>query len=125
MRKPVFLPHITVAGSTMTIDTLRDYTLSLTTLGTQPAPSDTAAVQDWREANRPLIARLRDLLATIPIDVQRAGLPLRDLQTRLKGRKGKTCDHGELGSALRSLGFHRDRRWSHGDQGFRAVWKLD
>lgn len=109
----------------MTIDTLRDYTLSLATLGTQPAPSDTAAVQDWREANRPLIARLRDLLATIPIEVQRAGLSLRDLQSRLKGRKGKMCDHAALGAALRSLGFRRDRRWNHQDQGFRAVWKLE
>lgn len=109
----------------MTIDALRDYTLSLTTLGTQPAPSDSTPVDEWRDANRPLIARLRDLLATIPSQVQRAGLSLRDLQPRLKGRKGKMCDHAELGAALRSLGFRRDRRWSQPDQGFRAVWKLE
>lgn len=109
----------------MSTDAVHDYINSLTTYGDQPAPSDCRAVENWREANRPLIARLRDLLATIPTEVQRAGLSLRDLQTRLKGRKGKMCDHAELGAALRSLGFRRDRRWSHGDQGFRAVWKLD
>jgi len=104
---------------------MSDYILSLTTYGTQPAPSDTATVEQWRDANRPLIARLRDLLATIPTEVQRVGLPLRDLQPRLKGRKGKMCDHAELGAALRSLGFRRDRRWIQPDQGFRAVWKLE
>jgi hypothetical protein len=109
----------------MTNDTTRDYILSLTAHGAQPAASDTATVEQWREANRPLIARLRDLLATIPTEVQRAGLSLRDLQPRLKGRKGKMCDHAELGAALRSLGFRRDRRWSQPDQGFRAVWKLE
>lgn len=110
----------------MTNDTTRDYIRSLTTYGTQPpTPSDPVTVQEWRDANRPLIARLRDLLATIPTEVQRAGLPLRDLQPRLKGRKGKMCDHAELGAALRSLGFRRDRRWSQPDQGFRAVWKLE
>lgn len=110
----------------MTNDTISDYIRSLTAYGTQPAPSETTTiVEEWRDANRPLIARLRDLLATIPTEVQRAGLPLRDLQPRLKGRKGKMCDHAELGAALRSLGFRRDRRWSHSDQGFRAVWKLE
>ena len=109
----------------MSTDTVRDYINSLTTYGEQPAPSGCRAVEDWREANRPLIARLRDLLATIPTDVQRAGLSLRDLQARLKGRKGKMCDHAELGAALRTLGFHRDRCWSNSDQGFRAVWRLD
>lgn len=109
----------------MTNDTTRDYILSLTAHGTQPIPAETATVEQWRDANRPLIARLRDLLATIPTEVQRAGLPLRDLQPRLKGRKGKMCDHAELGAALRSLGFRRDRRWSQPDQGFRAVWKRE
>jgi hypothetical protein len=110
----------------MTNDTMSDYIRSLTTCGIQPDPSETITVeQQWRDSNRPLVARLRDLLATIPIEVQRAGLPLRDLQPRLKGRKGKMCDHAELGAALRSLGFRRDRRWSQPDQGFRAVWKLE
>jgi hypothetical protein len=104
---------------------ISDYIRSLTACVIQPAPSETATVEQWRDANRPLIARLRDLLATIPIEVQRAGLPLRDLQPRLKGRKGKMCDHAELGAALRSLGFRRHRLWSQPDQGFRAVWKLE
>jgi hypothetical protein len=109
----------------MTDDTMCDYIRSLTTCGTPPAPSDSTTVEQWRDANRPLIARLRDLLATIPIEVKRSGLALRELQPRLKGRQGKMCDHAELGAALRSLGFRRDRRWSHNDQGFRAVWKLE
>ena len=109
----------------MSTDTVRDYINSLTTYGEQPVPSVCRAAENWREANRPLIARLRDLLATIPAEVQSAGLSLRDLQARLKGRKWKTCDHAELGAALRSLGFRRERRWGHSDQGFRAVWILD
>jgi hypothetical protein len=87
-------------------------------------PSDRATVEAWRSANRPLIDRLRDLLKQIPLEVQRDGVALRDLQARLKGRQGLTCSHVELGACLRQLGFHRERAWNSSQQGFRAVWQL-
>jgi len=106
-------------------ETTSDYLRSLTTISTHPTQPNTQFVDQWREANRSLRDRLSDLLKTIPPEVQRAGLHLRDLQARLKGRKGKMCDHAELGAALRSLGFRRTRQWDRPDQGFLAVWKLD
>lgn len=70
----------------------------------------------------PLEDRLSRLLATIPSDVQREGLSLPALQAALRGRWRGHCHPGELGAALRKLGFHRVRRWS-GDTAFSAVWR--
>jgi hypothetical protein len=107
-------------------DTMNEYLRSLIAIVAEPTPSDASTVDEWRQTNRPLVERLRDLLKAIPIEVQRDGLHLRDLQPRLAGRtSGKMCDHAELGAALRSLGFRRDRQWGQPDKGFRAVWKLD
>ena len=55
----------------------------------------------------PLEDRLTRLLATVPIDVQRDGLSLAALQASLKGRRRGNCHPGELGAALRRLGFVR------------------
>lgn len=105
----------------------KQYALALLELADQPEPPpDAQTVKDWRDAHRPLIERLIDLLATIPRDVQRGGLRLRDLQVRLAGRgKGCIANHAELGDCLRRLGFRRHRAWSPDDDGFRAVWKLE
>jgi hypothetical protein len=54
---------------------------------------------------------LSRLLATIPTEVQREGLSLASLQASLRGRWRGNCHPGELGSALRKLGFKRERRW--------------
>jgi hypothetical protein len=69
----------------------------------------------------PLEDRLTRLLTTIPIDVQREGLSLASLQTSLRGRSRGNCHPGELGQALRRLGFERRRNW-RGTDGFRAAW---
>lgn len=91
----------------------------------QPPP-DPNTVRQWRTENRPLVDRLADLLKTIPDDVQRAGIPLRTLQQRLRGRTpGCTAHHAEIAQALRQLGFYRERRWRAEDNGFRALWKRD
>lgn len=74
-----------------------------------------------RERLTPLEVRLTRLLATIPLEVQREGLSLAQLQTSLRGRWRGHCHPGELGGALRRLGFVRDRRW-RADAGFRAYW---
>jgi hypothetical protein len=58
--------------------------------------------------------------ATIPIEVQREGLSLAVLRASLKGRRRGNCHPGELGAAMRRLGFHRRRDWSGAD-GFRAL----
>ena len=60
----------------------------------------------------PLDARLTRLLTTIPIDVQREGLSLASLQASLRGRSRGNCHPGELGAAMRRLGFQRRRDWS-------------
>ncbi|MGO9391211.1 hypothetical protein [Rhodoblastus sp.] len=71
----------------------------------------------------PLVERLANLLATIPIENQREGLSLAALQESLRGRRRGHAHPGELGAALRKLGFERRRRWS-GDNGFEARWHL-
>ena len=71
----------------------------------------------------PLDVRLRRLLATVPAEVQREGLSLPTLVTSLKGRRGGTCHTGELGKALRQLGWTRTRCWRGGEAGgFSARW---
>jgi hypothetical protein len=81
-----------------------------------------AAAQTARERLTPLEDRLARLLATIPVEVQREGLSLASLQASLRGRWRGNVHPGELGSALRKLGFTRQRQWAD-DAGFRAVWR--
>ncbi len=66
-----------------------------------------------RERFTPLEHRLARLLATIPEEVQREGISLAVLQASLKGRWRGNCHPGELGAALRKLGFERRRNWCH------------
>lgn len=91
----------------------------------EAAPHTPSKITDrWRAAHRPLVERLSDLLATIPIETQTEGLSLRELQVRLSGRqRGRTAHAAELGAALRALGFTRVRRWQGADEGFRSLWK--
>lgn len=85
----------------------------------QPAPTP---ADEYRERTRPLTDRLRDLLTTIPPEIIAEGLSLRELQPRLRGRKGRACHHAELADALRALGFTRRRYWKDGRTGFNARW---
>lgn len=74
----------------------------------------------------PLDDRLARLLATIPAEVQGEGLSLSSLQASLRGRSRGNCHPGELGAALRRLGFERRRNWGGDDAGgFRALWYPD
>ncbi len=88
----------------------------------QRAEKERAEAQAVRERLTPLETRVARLLATIPLDVQREGLSLSSLQTSLRGRWRGNCHPGELGKALRKLGFTRHRQW-RGSDGFRAVWR--
>jgi hypothetical protein len=83
-----------------------------------------AEIEAARERLTPLEDRLARLLATIPVELQREGLSLPTLQASLRGRWRGNSHPGELGTALRKLGFKRERSWS-GDAGFRAVWRKD
>ena len=74
-----------------------------------------------RDRLTPLEDRLARLLETIPIELQREGLALAALQVGLRGRWRGSCHPGELGTALRKLGFQRKRRW-RGEVGFQALW---
>jgi len=76
---------------------------------------------DARDRLIPLVERLERLLKTIPVEIQAEGLSLSVLQTSLRGRWRGTCHPGELGTALRKLGYKRRRQWVE-DDGFKALW---
>jgi hypothetical protein len=86
------------------------------------AEKERAAAQIARDRLAPLEQRLARLLSTIPLEVQLEGLSLPALQASLRGRHRGNCHPGELGRALRKLGFSRERRW-RSDAGFSAVWR--
>jgi hypothetical protein len=80
-----------------------------------------AAVQAARERLTPLEDRLARLLVSIPREAQSEGLSLPTLQAALRGRWSGNCHPGDLGAALRKLGFERRRQW-RGGAGFQALW---
>jgi hypothetical protein len=87
------------------------------------AEQDRVNQQAARHRLTPLEDRLSRLLATIPLSIQREGVSLPTLQASLRGRWRGNVHPGELGTALRKLGFARERRWRDG-AGFQALWYL-
>ena len=87
----------------------------------QVAQADAASIAA-REKLIPLDDRLARVVASIPAEVQREGLPITALQAQLRarGRGHSRCHVGELGEALRRLGFVRRRRWR--GESFQALW---
>ncbi len=85
------------------------------------AKRDSQSIEDARDRLSPLQDRLSRSLENIPIELQRQGLSLISLQASLRGRWRGSCHAGELGSALRKLGFQRRRNWN-GESGFQALW---
>jgi hypothetical protein len=93
----------------------------------QPVPEpDTQAAereaQAWRERLTPLEQRVARVLADIPPAVKAEGLSLPSIQQFVMGRWHGNAHPGELGTALRKLGYRRDRRWRGDEIGFRALW---
>ncbi len=84
--------------------------------------SNQQKVADWAERLTPLEDRLLKLLATIPPEIKSKGLSLPALRTMLAGKWRGKCHPGELGIALRRLGYERRRNWSDGTQSFNALW---
>ena len=82
----------------------------------------TETQEDDTASLTPLHKRLQRLLDTIPSSEQRKGLSLLDLQSCLRGRKGGLPHIGELGAAMRRLGWQRRRAWSNEDTAFSSKW---
>lgn len=70
----------------------------------------------------PLADRLKRLISDIPQDEQKIPRGIEWFRVRLKGRGGRGAHPGELGLALRNLGWKRKRSWSNAESGFRALW---
>jgi hypothetical protein len=87
----------------------------------QRVAAHVASTRAARERLMPLEDRLARVLKTIPREVQAEGLSLSAIQTSLRGRWRGHAHPGELGTALRKLGFRRRRRWDD-NAGFRALW---
>lgn len=78
----------------------------------------------WLHALTPLEDRLQKLLTDMPDAVKAEGLSLPAIQKMLKGRWRGNAHPGELGVALRKLGYSRTRQWNNSADGFKTVWKL-
>jgi hypothetical protein len=85
------------------------------------------AAQAARQRLIPLDVRLAKLLAEIPLEVQAEGLSLETIRRRLRGVSGRGAQAGQVGEALRRLGYTRERCWRGGRQragtgAFSALW---
>lgn len=80
------------------------------------------AAAEWTERLTPLEDRLAKLLATIPPEIKSQGLSLPAIRNMLAGKWRGKCHPGELGNALRRLGYERHRNWAKGSQSFSALW---
>jgi hypothetical protein len=78
-----------------------------------------------RDRRTSLDDRLKCLLDTIPPEIQDEGLSIVEVQVMLRprGSEHSCCTAGQLGDALRRLGFVRERRWRDGRSSFRALWR--
>ena len=76
----------------------------------------------WTERMTPLEDRVSKLLSSIPSDTLDQGLSLDGLRRLLSGKWRGNCHPGELGTALRKLGFVRIRYWTKTEAGFQAKW---
>jgi hypothetical protein len=84
-----------------------------------------AAAERDRDRSASLDERLKHLLGTIPPEVQDEGLSIIEVQVMLRprGSEHSCATTGQLGDALRRLGFVRERRWRNGQSSFRALWR--
>lgn len=79
-------------------------------------------IESWKERLTPLDERLDKLLSKIPDEIKDEGLSLTNLRTMLSGKWRGKCHPGELGNALRKLGYERRRKWSNASASFSAFW---
>lgn len=89
---------------------------------TNAAEQKSIETAKWLERLTPLEERVAKLLATIPAELKSQGLSLPAIRSMLAGKWRGNCHPGELGIALRRLGYERRRNWSSGTQSFSALW---
>ena len=105
------------------LETIRSRCDEITEAQTKIASiTDAKATAEWTERLTPLEDRLAKLLANIPAEIKSQGLSLPALRTMLAGKWRGKCHPGELGIALRRLGYERRRNWNDGSQSFCALW---
>ena len=108
---------------------MRAYLAELNAHAAEHRAQDDAVKQAQAAAERDRRAslddRLKHLLGTIPPEVQDEGLSIISVQVMLRppGSERSCCTAGQLGDALRRLGFVRERRWRDGRSSFRALWR--
>jgi len=81
-----------------------------------------AEASAWRERMTPLEVRVSKLLTTVPEEIKSQGLSIPTLRNMLAGKWRGKCHPGELGQALRKLGYQRRRNWSEATSSFSALW---
>lgn len=82
-----------------------------------------AKSEDYRARMVPLTIRLTRLLETIPDVVKTEGMSLEHLRQRLTGRTQPTARAGDVGTALRQLGWRPRRNWkTRSTTGVPALW---
>jgi hypothetical protein len=91
---------------------------------TQDAVKQVQAAAE-RDRRTSLDDQLKHLLGTIPPEIQDEGLSIISIQVMLRppGSERSCATAGQLGDALRRLGFVRERRWRDGRSSFRAIWR--
>lgn len=105
------------------LETIRAHCEQLSDDKTQTASmADAKATAQWTERLKPLEERLAKLLATIPPEIKSQGLSLPAIRKMLAGKWRGKCHPGELGTALRHLGYERRRNWAAGSESFSALW---
>lgn len=82
------------------------------------------SISQWKERLTPLEERLTKLLTTMPPEIKSQGLSLPAIRSMLAGKWRGKCHPGELGIALRRLGYERRRNWATGSESFSALWFL-
>ena len=78
--------------------------------------------QSFRERMTPLPIRVRKFAATIPAAVQLQGVPMAVFVDNLAGKYRGHANPGDIGRALRSMGWIRIRKWRSEHDGFTALW---
>jgi|GEM_PF-1174219 hypothetical protein len=105
------------------LETIRSRCDELTEAQTKTASiADAKATAEWTERLTPLEDRLAKLLANIPAEIKSQGLSLPAIRNMLAGKWRGKCHPGELGIALRRLGYNRKRNWYGKTQSFSALW---
>lgn len=69
-----------------------------------------------------LLVQVREVLDALTPAQRLEGVSLSELQTNFSGRQRGYCHPGELGSALRTLGWKRWRKWNTMGEAFPARW---